>query len=362
MSYFSKTYLMRNIIIMLIVSFIIVSCEKDHEPNKIIIKGTISGNTKLKSEVLTTTSSLSLSDAKKVLVFSKYYYELYDIVDGAFSVNGRLGTGVALIFLDDGNKYIGNLSNKGLNLLPLGNLSNGENTTIDLSTLTLVGTNVIPSHDPFGNEIIISEQEINSLQVVGEYFESLAKNIDTDNDGVADILTKTHLVATSIFGFTNCGYGGFNNKRPIVNNSSQLEITYSLAIAGGENIILHDNITLSGPVGDPYSDINSYPFVKNRFDGSYGFLASFFRATENNAFVPFKKGTYTLTIDNIKSYTLNYSNMDAFYGMVLVIPSIQTNSSGKLTSISLEYKFPDGREIINPANLLTNVMAQVCNK
>ena len=142
-------------VLMIAMALLVVSCNKDNDSNNkgILIKGTIPA--KAKSADSKADIALSLSDAKKVLVFSKYYYSLTDIVDGGFSVTGRIGTGVALIFLDANNQYIGNLSSQGLNMLPLGNLTNGDNTQIDLSTLTLVGNSVIPSHDPLGNEIII---------------------------------------------------------------------------------------------------------------------------------------------------------------------------------------------------------------
>ena len=81
----------------------------------------------------------SMTDAKKVLVFSKYYYSITDIVDGHFNVNGQMSTGVALIFLDGTNHYIGTLSTRGLNMLPLGNLPDGENTVIDLSSVKAGG-------------------------------------------------------------------------------------------------------------------------------------------------------------------------------------------------------------------------------
>jgi hypothetical protein len=44
---------------------------------------------------------------------------------------------------------------------------------------------VIPSHDPLGNEIIISEAEINSLNLISGFFETIARNIDTNNDGLS---------------------------------------------------------------------------------------------------------------------------------------------------------------------------------
>lgn len=348
------------ILIPLVVMLLLIgSCKKD-DRKFISIKGKIQSNNKIQS-LNNKSDHLSLDDARKVLVFSKYYYKIFDIIDGAFSAEAQIGTGVALIFLTDAYEYIGNLSTKGLNLLPLGNLSNGNNTVIDLANLSLVGTSVIPSADPFGNTIIISDEEIASLQIVGEYFESLAKNIDADGDGIADIVTKTHLVATSVFMLSNCGNGGINNQAPVINDISEIEIKSNISIAGGENIPLNNSITLSGPVEDPYSDINSYPIMKHNFDGSYGFLATFFRATEGTGFLPFKRGTYTITIDNDKNYNIDFANIDVFNSLLIVVPTIHTNSQGKLTKITLDYRFHDGTVILNPANIITNISAQIGN-
>jgi len=64
-----------------------------------------------------------------------------------------------------------------------------------------------------------------------------------------------------------------------------------------------------------------------------------------------------LTLDGNRSFTLDYSNIDAEYNLVIITPTLHTNSDGKLTSITFEYKLPDGT-IINPASMLTNVMVQ----
>ncbi len=77
-----------------------------------------------------------------------------------------------------------------------------------------------------------------------------------------------------------------------------------------------------------------------------------------STFLPFKKGTYTLTLDGSRSYTLNYSNLNMKYNLVFVIPTAHTDSTGKLTSLTFEYKLPNGTPV-NPANLLTDVMIQL---
>jgi hypothetical protein len=356
------------VIIMLTFMFTI-SCKKDNNNqenggnNRIVIKGKVPASGTKKSYNLKSKSELALSDAKKVLVFSKYYYSLTDITDGNFSVTGRLGTGVALIFLDTNNQYIGNLSSRGLNMLPLGNLKDGGNTQIDLSTLTLVGNSVIPSHDPLGNEIIISESEINSLKSISTYYQSIAKNIDTDNDGIPDVLSNKQLVVSTIFARYS-GHWGLNNTLPVVNASSDCYINYSIAIQGGSGLTFSNgDIVLSGPAGNPYNDITTWGSKLNPGDNS-GFISTYCRQAQapagapwGTSFLPWKQGTYTLTLDGNHSFTIDYSNIDAEYNLVVIAPTLHTNSDGKLTSITFEYKLPDGT-IINPASMLTNVMVQ----
>ena len=45
------------------------------------------------------------------------------------------------------------------------------------------------------------------------------------------------------------------------------------------------------------------------------------------------------------------------YNLVIIAPTLHTNSDGKLTSLSFEYKLPDGTAV-NPASILTQVMVQ----
>ncbi|MBA4311590.1 MAG: hypothetical protein C0417_03060 [Chlorobiaceae bacterium] len=366
---------MKNIFLLMIIAITLIfsNCKKDensvsnnNNPPPVETGIRIKGNIPLSK---TSGDSLSISDAKKVLVFSKYYYSLTDIVDGSFSVTGQIGTGVALVFLTADNKYIGNLSSRGLNMLPLGNLVDGENTTIDLSTLTLVGNSVIPSNDPFGNEIIISDTEINSLKVIDSYYESIAQNIDTDNDSIPDVLSNRQLVVYTIFGI-NAGHWGFNDSLATLTDSAHYYVNYMIEIGGGSGLTFSNgNITLSGPVEDPYSDIIKWGYLMAPACGAdRGFIASFGRETVaqpgapwGSAFLPFKKGTYTVTLDGNQSFTLNYSNIDVKYSLIIIIPTLHTNSDGKLTSIALEYKLPDGT-VVNPASMLTNVMVQFSDK
>jgi len=54
-------------------------------------------------------------------------------------------------------------------MLPLGDLKDGESTTIDLQSLTLDSTSVVPSHNPIGDEINITEAEVTRLKELVDF-------------------------------------------------------------------------------------------------------------------------------------------------------------------------------------------------
>ena len=361
---------MRNLILLVTILFVIISCNKkdDSQSNnsRVTIKGSISDNN-LKSTKLKSTNQFSLSDAKKVLVFNSKGYELFNIQDSSFTAKASSGTATALAFLDKGNKYIGCLCSGGLNVLPLVSLKDGDNTIIDLSTLTLDGTSIIPANNPIGNEINLSEEEITRYKELGVYFESLSKNIDADNDGIPDILNDKQLMISSLFS-TQGGKWGINDKKASVTDPSQFFMNYMIMLSGGKALTFSNgNISFSGPEGDPYNDISRHGFKLNPPGGSQGFVASFKRELPTpgapiwNVLKPFKMGTYILTLDGNRPYYLNYSNINCKYYMVIVIPTLHTNSEGKLVSISLEYKLPDNVTTVDPVNILTRLTLQFSN-
>ena len=168
-----------SIILILIISSFLISCSKDNSTNNqgVIIKGTISaGGSRKSANITASNTGYDLSDAKTILVFnSSGGYELFNIEDNSFAVRAMQGTATALVFLGIDNSFIGCLQAGGLNVLPLVSLKDGENTVIDLSQLTLEGTNVIPANNPIGNEINLNQAEIERFRQFGSFFESLAE-------------------------------------------------------------------------------------------------------------------------------------------------------------------------------------------
>jgi hypothetical protein len=353
----------KTFLFLILFAIILSNCKKDNNdddnnnnnnnnnPSGVIIKGKISGSKK-------GGDSLSLSDARKVIITWATNYAIVDITADSFSIGANMGTACALIFLDENYQYIGNLCTDGLEMLPLGNLSNGENTVIDLSTLTMVGTHVIPSHDPFGNEIIITQEEMASFQEVDAFYESLAKNIDTDNNGSPDVLNNTQIFITSRFFLNTGGHWGTDSVPVSPFDTSNYSISYALVVWPGTalNVPDENNLILTGPAGDPYSNISLLCFIQQT---GGGFYAAFKRDTlPPGTSAPFKKGIYTLTLNGTEAHTFEYCNINAKYNLVVASPTLHTNSEGKLTSISIEYKLPNG-SIVSPENILSDVNVQL---
>ncbi|MBE0654110.1 MAG: hypothetical protein IH594_09950, partial [Bacteroidales bacterium] len=185
---------MKKIILLIAVGFSIIACHKDTDhdsDNNVLIKGKIEPGKKDYSSYI---GESSLADASKVVVFTGERYTVVEIVNNSFSLEAPVGSATALIFVDAANQYIGNLSVSGLNILPLINLSDGDNTVIDLSTLTLYETSVVPANNPIGKEIMISAEDIELLKEISSLYEAIAKNLDADNDGVLDNFTGKQLV------------------------------------------------------------------------------------------------------------------------------------------------------------------------
>jgi len=360
---------MKNLALAFAISAILLSCNKDNQGNRgnggITIKGTISGSNTPKSATLKSGNVLQLADARKVLVFNPFRYTLADIVNGSFTATADIGSVTALIFLDANNKYIGNLFSGGLNMLPLGDLKDGESTTIDLQSLTLDNTSVVPTHNPIGNEINITAEEITRLKELGGFFESLAKNLDADNDGVPDVLSNKQLTISSHFSIFG-GHWGTDNTPPPSFNASQLYINYQVRISGNISMAPANgnSVALSGPDGSAYTDIKTRSYLADQDC----FITFFNRETQasqgapwGTSYLPFKKGTYSFTLNGSQIYSLTYCNVNAMYYLAIATPTLHTNSNGMITSVSIDYKLPDNT-IIDPVNLVTILQLQFCNK
>jgi len=339
---------MKNLIGSVALAILLLSCGKNNDSNstnssRVVIKGTISSANLSKNSVLKSASPLSLSDTKKILVFNSSGSNSVSSVTGStFELTAAAGTAVAISFLDANNKFIGCLHAGGLNVLPLVSLKNGDQTVIDLSTLTLDGTNVIPANNPLENGIGLKASEIEWYLELGSYYESLSKNIDVDNDGVPDMLVKKQILLSTHYSVSVGKWGINTTRQPQLNDTSTFNIIYEIRVSGGSAITpASASAVLSGPEGDPYTFITQGNYTK----APDGFIAFFARETDNIQSLPFKKGIYDLTLDGI-SYKLNYSNVCPKHFLIIPEPTLHTNANNEVTSVSIEYKLPDQSSVI----------------
>jgi len=339
---------------------IIFGCSKEENnpgAETILIKGKLTSSAKGFAESKGTL--VDILDSKKVMIFYGNRYDLAEITDGTFSADAEVGGATALVFLDGSNRFIGNLFAGGLNILPLNKLEDGR-IEIDLQNLTLEGTRVIPSHDPIGDEINISEEEAVRYREIGAYYESLAKNIDADNDGVPDILNKKDLRITSHFSVTG-GKWGINNTAPMQFDALNLIINYQVRIEGNISLAPTSGLQVKfeGPSDGPYTDISQNRYVADK-DCFIAFFRRESQQQQGNGGLPFRKGTYTFSIEN-QSFTLNYSNIDAKYYLVIASPTLHTDNEGKITSVTVEYKLPNN-SIVDPEDFVTILQLQFQKK
>ncbi|MDD4990916.1 MAG: hypothetical protein PHR83_01670 [Paludibacter sp.] len=356
---------MRKTIALVALSLLLVNCDGlFNGTKKIVIKGKVSSASKINgSRVSASTKGFSLSDAKKVLIFYGNKYELFNInSDGSFTGKAVVGSATAVVFLTGNNQYIGNLFCSGLNVLPLVNLSEGENTQIDLSTLTLNGTQVVPANNPIGNEIKLSDSEITFMQDVGAYYETLSKNLDMDNDNSPDILDGKQIRINSM---TNmfAGAWGTDHKAPDMFDPAQFSINTSMRIAGA--IGMYDknfNATLSGPSDNPYNDINQSHGAQAQDEFIFGFQRTTTQGGGLNQYPsqPFKDGLYSFQLNKNQLYTFNFSNINMQNHLLIIKPTIHTDNNGYITKISYEFVFPDG-SIANPRNLIQGYIRSQIN-
>lgn len=293
-----------NFIVIVVIAMHLISCNKEDSTNshKVLIKGKISGSSVKRTAMKAAVSNLTLADAQKILLFnSSGGYELFDISYSTFAARAMQGTATALAFLDANNSFIGCLHVGGLNVLPLVSLKDGDNTVIDLSTLTLDGTNVIPSNNPIGNEINLTSEELERYKQFSSFYESLSQNIDADLNGRPGILEQKALYVSTMFDIY-CGKWGLNDTPADLIDTSKFFVNYAMRIYGGKFLKPSNSaISLIGPESSPYSGISQDHYAPT----PDGFIAFFRRDAPapqgypfGSIFLPFDNGKYSLILDN----------------------------------------------------------------
>lgn len=362
---------MKKMFILLFPALFFCSCESLFQDidylfmDKVVLKGKVS-NAKASSsqQKAPSENEFTLADAAKVMVFYGNQYQIIEIKsDGSFSGKVPLGNSTLVTFLTKDNEFIGNLYTGGLNFLPLQGLDE-KIDLIDFSTLTLDSKRVIPENDPVGKSIKLTEAELSFMKEVGKFYESMAKNIDMNNNKIPDLYEDITIFLSTERGFEGGKYGIKGQKEAQITGTYDLEGTNSLKIEGyvdwfSEKIKgISKNATLSGPASNPYNDIinsSNQEFDDNEPDKESYYVD--FRRQSNDLF---ETGTYTLHIDK-QNFTFDYYfdlNMKDFW--VFAVPTLVTDAKGYVTEVNVEYQLKDGRKV-KPEKVLSSSITLMFN-
>lgn len=357
---------MKNLILFSIIIFSFTACDGFFLFQKMItIKGKVSTASKAKGNFVKSSGILTLADANKVLIYYGNKYALANLSNGSFSVQAPAGSATCLVFLDSNNQFIGNLFAGGLNVLPLVGL--GNTSSIDLSTLTLEGTRIIPANDPIGSTIQISAQEISFMQQVGAYYQTLSKNLDMDNDGSPDIINGDQLRVNSVVNMF-AGSFGVDLKAPVMLSPENFVVNYGLRIAGA--IAMYDinqtvsltNQSTQKQIPLSWDPIKADPSQLNKINE---FILVFQQNIQQQNqsqpnTLPFADGVYSLQLTKDRQFTFNFSNINMQNYMMIIKPTIHSDNNGNITKISFEFVFPDGKPA-NPHNLIQGYIRSQIN-
>jgi len=358
---------MKKIIFSLLAIIVFSSCQSlinDIDfmfKEKVILKGKISTSRNVKGihRVSSDSTVYTLADAKKVMIFYGNQYVLVDINDdGSFTGKVPIGNSTVVTFLTADNKFIGNLYTGGLNFLPLKGLDE-DISVIDFSTLTLEDKHVFPANDPVGKTIILNDAELDFMKEIGKFYESMAKNIDMDNDGVPDLYKNITIFLSTNRSFEAGTFGVKGSKEAQITHEYNVPGCNSLLIEGyvdwfSEQVVgISNHATLSGPEVHPYNDIvNTY--AQQNFPDDEKDKESYeitFVRQENNKY--FENGRYTFHIDN-QNFSFDYYfnlNMKDFW--IYAVPTLNTDKNGYVTSVSIDYSMKDGRKV-NPKKVISS--------
>ena len=272
---------MKKLLYFLLFSIALFSCDKDYvRIEKIRIRGKISTGAMNVPAISTRAPNegYSLADANKVLIFYGNEYDMVEIKnDGSFSGRAPLGSASCLVFLTSDNQFVGNLFAGGCHLLPLVAMDKNV-TSIDLSTLSLSGSRVIPANDPIGTTIMLTDKELAFLTQVDKYYEALASNIDMNKDGRPDVQDGKRIELYQNYDFRG-GIVGTMNSNPYVNSGTEINLNqYGIHLNGPNSILdntdnsVAENARLSGPAGNPHNDIQSENCYINNKEFKLNFL------------------------------------------------------------------------------------------
>jgi hypothetical protein len=329
---------MRTVVIMVIVSLFIVSCEKggSEDPKN-------SAEVKIKGHFATTKSaSLDPTSATQVVLFNTSGdYSTSPVTNGSFAVNVKKDDPVGLIFTNESKVFLGYLTlGQGVESLPL-NFLNDTVSVVDLGQLTN-NLQTVSAANNILQKMQLTPSQIQLYGYASINFSRVIKNPDVDKNGIIDILENKYYRIS----FQYDGNGGDFTTTP-----SRTTITpdsYHI------NFITKDQntpaaVTFTSSDGT-LSKVSEQKFTSNQ-DTFFNLRMSFGTPQFSSCNILYNNQTLVFDIPD-QSGTLS--------NVVNVFPTFHYDASNKLTKVTWEYYSGSSNSIIDASKIILDVMVQIC--
>jgi len=267
---------------------------------------------------------------------------------GKFSINVEKSSPLVLIFLTDSNDYLGYVTlGNGIDTFPMTKTAEGV-VTIDLQNLSLSNNTFSPSHNPLGSEIQLTPEEEALVAKIDDFFASLAKNPDRDDNGEADFL-EGKFFSIWITYFINGGVFG-SNLSPAVYKPAYIE-GYRLSF-GATDADRPYAVVFNGPEGSGLSNaISEQSIVLLENETLYG------SPLIPEALPP--AGEYIVTYkDEDLSFEIPEQSSTPSR-IVLAVPNVVLNEDGTINKISWTYMLGGGSGTVDPKGIMSEIMIQI---
>lgn len=338
------------LILMGVLLILVNACQKDNDDQ---------GNQEediVGTPVLITGSvNSALTGAVKVLAISSTdSYKMESITNDNFRIELDNGKPWGLIFLNSAEQSLGLVSfGNGIESLPLPLMTAGTDT-IDLQTITKSGDIFTPGHNPIGNEIVITDEQMEATACMDDYLAALLKNPDVNGNGQIDVLEGKFYKLEVIY-FIKPGRFQGAALTPEYDSYKLIE-GYRLFLTIKDKSF-PEKVYFSGPAGSPLSNTPSEGVLE--FDNHRVYNTPYLYDLEDTAsYIP-AGGLYSI---NIGGSTLTFNLPDQEYvknNVTYPWPTLTLNADGTMNKIDWVYEMPSGTTNTNLYSLLRTMQIQI---
>ncbi|MCF8002174.1 MAG: hypothetical protein K9K76_09980 [Halanaerobiales bacterium] len=284
----------------------------------------------------------------KVILFYGDNYEVAEVINGSFELSIDQETPAGLIFANGNDEFVGYLNVDGLDSLPINSLSD-DTGSIDLGEINFTGIEGTPEDYSLLN-IDFAEKEM--LTATDDLFSSIVKYPDLNKNGKIDILEDERLktmIRGKLMFYANGG--DFKNNLTIdINDSMNIESSKFLVDFYSETYSIPNEIEFICE----NTDINGKSADSN-LDGNNG---SYF-SNPTSGILP--ADDYKVEIGNEISHTFTVSSAlsNGEENLIYVIPKVNLNEDGTISSIDWKFENKKGHTIEQPSNILNSLEIQI---